>query len=228
MKCELFRNGTKIAGPIEYDLSVIRELVARQGANPQYVPQQLDTAVDVDGVIIKPVREVKPALGRFETYVKTVRHESDEAVTLVYSKGTKSIDAIKETLVGVLSALHDAYEAERFEYKEVLILADLEARLNAKVILDEYRAGTEVAPFFWRAKVVEGEVEVGTAPVLTNARLEIRTKADMEALYAAINGRITRAFRTKSEIEDQIEAANTVEELAALNVAQLFAQGTAV
>jgi hypothetical protein len=214
MKCEVIRNGQKIAGPIEFDPQQMRNLIARQGANADLVPPLLTSAVKIASIVIKPVREVRPNLTASQRYGGYERTESDYDVTYTYEVVEKTDEEVRSKLLSRLADIHNEYEVSRFEYQGVLIKADLEARINAKATLDLFATGA-LTSGEWRGKVPSANTVEGLAVTndakLENGRIPLTSVQDVGGVYGAIVGYLGAGFAARSIIEDEINNATGVD-----------------
>lgn len=205
MKCEIFRNGKKIMGPLEYDAQKVRDVIVRQGANGALVPKILTRMVTTATIVIKPVREVKPNLTVGQKYTGYERRESTDEVIYDYSVGNKTPDEMREKLLSRLSDTHEEYEKSRFVFKDVAIAADLEARINAKATLDLFLDGL-ITTAEWRGKdpsTVGIDVPLGQES--TVAKIVVNNAAEMGEVYGAIVNYLGTGFAARSAVEDEVK-----------------------
>jgi hypothetical protein len=161
-------------------------------------------------MMIKPVREVRPNLTAGQRYGTAERTENEYEVVYTYQAVDKSDDELKTELLKRLSTIHDTYEHARFNYNNVMIKADLEARINAKAALEMFKDGTLTATE-WRGKAPSENNDPLMGPGgsdNTNARLLIQNTAEMAALYGAIVNYLSKGFAARSAIEDEIKNAD--------------------
>lgn len=205
MKCELFRNGVKVMGPLEYDATKIKSYVTRQGCNGDLVPRILSRMVSIATIVIKPVREVKPNLVVGQKYGNYERRESTDEVIYDYAIVDQTPDEIRAKILSRLSDLHIDYEESRFVYREVAIKADIEARINAKATVDLFKDGI-VSSAQWRGIVPEDVSDPNFVPSqATVAMIPIANLAEMEALYGALVIYLGKGFAARSGVEDEIK-----------------------
>lgn len=211
MKCEIIRNNERIAGPMVFDANTVRDLIARQGGDFRLVPNGLTSAVKIGNITIKPVREIIPAPGRMEQLGMAVRAESEYEVTYTYPVEPRDPELVRASLQSELSRIHDAREAGRITHEGVGIKIDLEARINARGVLDEFKAGT-MTETLWRGQAV---TEGGPS------KIHVTSLAQMQGVYDAILTAVTKGFAAKEAAETLIGAA-TEAELATLDVQAEF------
>lgn len=211
MKCEIIRNNERIAGPMVFDANIVRDLIARQGGDFRLVPNGLTAAVKIGGMVIKPVREVVLVPSRMQQLGMPVRSETEYEVTYTWPVEPRDPELVRASLQTKLSRIHDAHEAGRITHEGVGIKIDLEARINARGALDEFKAGT-MASTVWRGQVVS---EGGQSKII------VTSEAQMQAIYDSISAAVTKGFAAKEAVESLIGAA-TEAELAALDVQTEF------
>lgn len=208
MKCEIIRNDMKIAGPMTFDPQEVKAIIARQGANANLVPPNLTSAVKISTIVIKPVKEIRPNLTAAQRYGAATRSENDYEVTYTYDVVTKTDEEMRSNLLKRLSAVHDDYEATRFDHRGVLIKADLEARINAKATVDLFREGI-LTSGEWRGKLPNAAttdpfMDLGKS--LENGRIPMTSTADAEGIYGAIVNYLGKGFAARSMVETELAA----------------------
>jgi hypothetical protein len=228
MKCEIFRNGNKIAGPMEFDPKIVRDVVARQGGNMNLVPPRLTSAVQIATIDIKPVVEVKPNLTKTQKHGQPTRTEEPTLVTYTFPVVDKTVAELRAEYLKRLSDLHEKYEQDRFEYNGILIKADFEARINVMATLDLFTSGA-ITSTEWRGKVPAtgndfNPMDPSSAP-LENGRIELNSLADAQGVYGAIVSRLNAGFTARSAIE-QVINSSTLEALTDYNVRSEFEAAT--
>lgn len=203
MKYEIIRNGNKIGGG-EYDAQNVREIIQRHGGDPNLVPRHLTSAVKIATITIKPVREIKPNLGLGQQHALESRTEETGHIVYTYKVVDIPADSIKSALKRRLSAIHDEYEAARFEHEGVMIKADTEAKINSKAMWDEFEAGNVTATE-WRGREPGDELSVGDTAVAT---IPVTDAATAEGIYRAIVAYVTKGFEARGVVEAEINAAS--------------------
>lgn len=206
MKCEVIKSGTKIAGPLEYDPVAIKAIVQSNGGSTQAIPNRLTSAFKVSYLTIKPVKEIRPVLQLGQRLGPFTRTETDYEVLYSYTVIDRAEGELLQQHLSQLSAIHDQFEQNRFEYKGVLIKADLEARINAKATLDLFKEG-KLTVAEWRGKVkgtaTDDSLDIGKVSY-ANASIPITSTADAEALYGAIVRYLGIGFAVRSSLEAMV------------------------
>lgn len=221
MKCEVFRNGTKVMGPLEYDVNKIKNYVTRQGCNGDLVPRILSRMLTIATIVVKPVREVKPNLILGQKYGAYTRRESTDEVIYDYKVVPQTPEEMRAKLLTRLSSTHDAYEGERVVHRGVAIKVDMEARINAKATFDLFKDGIVTATE-WRGIVPQDVND----PTLINsqavsATIPVTSVEEMGAVYGAIVSYLGRGFAVRSAVEDEIRLL-TDSKLATFDVRSRF------
>lgn len=223
MKCEVIKSGVKIAGPLEYDPVVIKSIVQSSGGSTQAIPARLTSAFKISYLTIKPVKEIKPALlagQRLSTYTRT---ETDHEVIYSYAVADRAESELRQQHLTQLSTLHDQYEQSRFNYRGVLIKADLEARINAKATLDLFREG-KLTQAEWRGKVKDNSVEDSlelNKTAYSNAGIPITSVAEAEGLYGAIVRYLGIGFAVRTSLETMVNGLSR-DQLIAFDASSAF------
>lgn len=203
MKCEIFRNGKKIMGPLEYDTQRVKDVIVRQGGNGNMVPRILTKMVTIATIQIKPVREVKPNLTVSQKYSGYERRESTDEVIYDYTVANKTPDEMRDKLLTRLSETHETYELGGVIHRGVKIAVDLEARINAKATLDLFSDGV-VTSTKWRGKVpITEETAIGVESAV--ATIDVTSVEEMAAIYGAIVAYLGAGFAARSAVEDEVK-----------------------
>jgi hypothetical protein len=206
MKCEISRNGNTIAGVMEFNATKVRDIVARQGGDARLVPNSLTGVLTIGSIVIKPATIVKPSLSRMESMTAAVRTETASQVTYTYGKKARGAELIREELVRSLASVHEAYDKSTTVHRGVTIKTDLEARINAQAVLDEFIAGNVTAAG-WNG---------------TDGQIPVASTEEMQAVKSAINAHLGLGFAAKDSVKTLIKAASE-SDLETLDVSAEFA-----
>lgn len=219
MKVELIRSGKKIAGPIEWDQTAIRNIISAHGGNDALVPANFSNSMTISTIDIKRVVEDKPSITNVERHVMGSREETASEVIYHYTVAPMTVSGKQSQLRSALSAMHDAYEAGTVIHRDVAIKVDLEARIAIKDVMDQFNAAA-ITSIVWRGKVPSTDIDID---ILTggdsgqNARIAIASTLEMTALYEAVKGYLNKGFIARSAVEDLINSG-TLAELGALSL----------
>lgn len=228
MKCEILRNGKIIAGALPYDANRVREMVTNNGGDYRLVPSRLTGAVRIGSLEIKPVQEVKPTLTRMEQYTAPERSETANAVIYTYGTRPRSADTVREELKKRLAEIHSRYDSGRLTHRNVSIKADLEARINASGTLDEFKAGNLTATNWRGREVIESSMDPMAGEELGGvAKIPVASTVEMQALYDAIFGYLSKGFAAKEAVEEEVDTMLEAD-LATYSVQQAFDALTSV
>lgn len=219
MKCEITRGGDIYAANMEFNSDAVRKVVAKLGGNPAHVPGTLVKAIETGAIIVSPVREVFPVLSRFEVLGAYTRTVVDGEVVYTYDKKTLTVDEAKSQVRVAIAATHDAYERTRVEHRGVWIKFDLEARINIAGIVEQFEAGA-ISESVWRGRVKEEGSRAGRYGGL--AVIPMATVEEAKAVKLAIIAAVSHGFTVKGELEAAVDAATTLDELAAVNAIQAY------
>lgn len=210
MKCEIIRNGIKLAGPMDYNMDSIKNIIGRHGGNVNLVPFNLSSAVSIGGIVIKRVRDIRPNLTRMTRHVFDRREETAGEVIYHYTVANKSPSSVRAELKNQLSQLQDNYASSPMNYNGVMINTGLETRINMQAALNRFIGG-EMTSVQWRGKAAsEGNV-LDVASTSERARVDIASTTEMQALYDATFVHIAKGIQAQSSLEEAIDALTDVE-----------------
>lgn len=196
-KCEILRNGKTLAGPMLFDAGRVRDLIMRQGGDYRLVPNALTSVIEVGTMKIMPVSETLPELAFHQTYGKPTRTETAEGIIYSYPVEDRPTDEVRQKLLDLLNATHDAYDKTRFEYQGVLLAKDIEARVNSVGVLKEFELGVRTS-CEWRGHAAsEGGAK----------RITVSSTTEMQQLAGAIGQASAIGFDAKTSVEDMINSA---------------------
>ena len=94
---------------------------------------------------------MRPPQLSYQTHRLLSRVDEGQRVVYTYESVDMDLKSAQTKAKRTLSSIHDRYEASRFEYSGAMIDASLETRINAKSILDDFKAGMLTA-IEWRGK----------------------------------------------------------------------------
>jgi hypothetical protein len=204
MKCEIFRNGNKVMGPVVYNAQVVKDFLGRHGCNNASTPKTLTRMFSVATFTIKPVREVKPNLTVGQKYVGFNSRESAGEIIHDYIVGNKTLDEIRIEHLRRLSELHNAHERNGLIHRGVVIASDIEARVNAKATLDLFNSGA-VTNVNWRGRELPPTNSVmGLEEKTPPASIPVTSVEEMTGLYNAIADHLSKGFAARSAVEDMV------------------------
>lgn len=217
MQVEIVRNDRVIAGPMPFEAARVRDIVARQGGDYRLIPNGMEVALNIKGVQVLPVKHDRPSINvRTERYGTPERTVTDTGVVYAYPVEGREAEDIRTELAGELAAHHEAEDQGRFEHRGVMIACDLEARINARGVLEAFENGmlTETR---WRgrSKVSDETGEEGPS------RIPVTSAAEMKAIHDAIFARLNACFAAREAVDELLEAASEAD-LATLDVRAEF------
>jgi len=218
MQVEIVKEGVKIAGPFEYNIDRVRELIGSRGGDTRIIPLTFSGTFKVGNIDVKRVVEDRPEITKTQRHVFDSREETADAIIYHYIVADREVSELKRMMIGELSRIHDVYESKRAEHNGVLVNTDLEARIAIKDVLDRFNSGS-LTSITWRGKVApSGGFDPVMGGSLENGRIEITSTAEMQALYDTVIGYLSAGFAARQTLEDQINAATTLADLDAINI----------
>lgn len=213
---EIIRNNVTVAGPMPFEASRVRDIVMRQGGDYRLVPNGLNGPRAIGGINLLPVRVAQPALTRMQTYGPPERVVNEEAVTYTYPVVDRETGEVRDELKEALARHHEDRDQGRFEHRGVMIANDLEARINAKGVLEAFESGA-LTNTHWRGRALTNEDTDEEGP----NRIPVASAQEMKAIYDAIFGRLNACFAAREAVDEMLNTASD-EGLAALDVRAEF------
>ncbi|RTR01932.1 hypothetical protein [Halomonas nitroreducens] len=127
-----------------------------------------------------------PEEGLRRVFVEGAWQQLDEADVPVADAGEAAPPEVThDDLRARLGEIHAAYGNGTTHHRGLDISIDVEARVNARGVLDEVKAGTQPLPFQWFAG--------GQA-------IDVTTVAEMQAIHDAIYAALRRGFTAKGKV----------------------------
>lgn len=205
MKCEILRNNSIIAGPLDYDAARIRDIVMRQGGDYRLVPNGLINAVHIGTISILPVKYVKPEITVMQAYGQPERSVTGEAVTYTYPVIERDADEVlEEQKTAAMQRINAGYAAELAS-----ILSDYPDAETKTWDKQEAEARAWQADNSVSTPLLDN---IATARSMDKAELVTRIVAKADAWIQASG----LATGKRQALEDQISAADSVESLNAI------------
>lgn len=197
MNVDVIRGGRVLTSNLPYSKERIGYLLEKNGIPADGLPAIFRGPFEVYGVKVLPAITVVSDDG--PNRVKTSVNRVEESNRVVYTVETRDMteQEKKSSLRRALAEVHDRYEAERFNYNNVFLTADMVSVTNVRAVVRTFEAGN-TETIVWRGKASE----IGD----TVAKLPVSNLADAQALETAFIQRIGKGFAVKEAIEAEIDA----------------------
>lgn len=205
MQIEILRDNNLIAGPMPFESARVRDIVMRQGGDYRLISNGFVNAIRIGPISVLPVRNVKPAITIMQTYGSPERTVSGDEVVYTYPVVERDpAEVLEEQKLAAAKRVNSGYQAELNA-----ILRDYPEAETKTWDKQEQEARAWAADNTATAPLL---TEIANARGLTLAELVPRVIAKADA-WMQLSGAATGK---RQALEEQIEAATTVEEVEAI------------
>lgn len=193
MYCELVYNNEKWRGPLKYNTEQMRSLLVQLGLPNIPLPTTLDSPLPIyAGIVLYPSTFDRPTPPAGYLLSHATRVVENNWVKYTFGIVPRDVEAARASLITTLGTRHELYESERLDFNGIMIMADLEARVNVTHAYEKFQSG-RYRWVRWRGN---------------NGTVWITSVSQMEELYNAIVGYVENGFAAKEMVEQSIYGAN--------------------